>query len=39
MTAELIFIGMDLLEDEVAKRGSAFLIEKCRKPELFFERS
>lgn len=30
MTAELIFIGMDLLEDEVAKRGSAFLIEKCR---------
>ena len=30
MTAELIFIGMDLLEDEVAKRDSAFLIEKCR---------
>ena len=39
MTAELIFIGMDLLEDEVAKRGSAFLIEKCRNLQLFFERS
>lgn len=31
MTAELIFIGMDLLEQEAAKDGSRYLAEKCKR--------
>lgn len=31
MTAELIFIGMDLLEDETAKNSSRYLAGKCRQ--------
>lgn len=31
MTAELIFIGMDLLEQEAAKDGSRYLTEKCKR--------
>lgn len=31
MTAELIFIGMDLLEQEAAKDGRRYLAEKCKR--------